>query len=69
MSEQNECKEEYLKAFDQLPTNKKIVFTHKDYGLKSQIIFKEFENNGWCSEPYDTLQTLYKPDSLAIAKR
>ncbi|MCA6056257.1 hypothetical protein KFX78_18935 [Bacteroides thetaiotaomicron] len=27
-----------------MPTNKKIVFTHKDYGLKSQIIFKEFEN-------------------------
>ncbi len=44
MSEQNGCSEAYLKIFDQLPTSKKIVFTHKDYGLKSQIVFREYNN-------------------------
>ena len=44
MSEQNECALQHLLAFDNLPTNKKFVFTHKDYKLRSQIIFREFEN-------------------------
>lgn len=43
MSEQNSCTIEHLQAFDQLPTTHKFVFTHKDYGLKSQIVFKDFE--------------------------
>ena len=47
MSEQNECTIEHLKAFDQLPTSNKFVFTHKDYGLVSQIVFKEFINDDY----------------------
>lgn len=47
MSEQNECTLEHLCAFDRLPTEKKFVFTHKDYGLESQIIFKDFENDNY----------------------
>ena len=45
MSEQNECSKDNLIAFDNLKTKKKIVFTHKDYGLASQIIFKEYLND------------------------
>ena len=39
MSEMNLCKPEYLQLFDKLPTNKKFVFTTRDYNLKSQVIF------------------------------
>ena len=46
MSEQNYCTEDYLRKFDELPTSKKIVFVSRDYGLKSQIIFREYLNNG-----------------------
>lgn len=42
MSEMNGCSLEYLRIFDALPYKKKIVFTTKDYGLKSQIIFKDY---------------------------
>ena len=42
MSEQNLCTPELLKEFDALPYKRKFVFVHKDYGLKSQIICKEF---------------------------
>lgn len=43
-SEQNLCSEDALQAFDKLPYKNKIVFTHKDYALQSQIIFEEFTN-------------------------
>lgn len=42
MSEQNLCKPEHLKAFDSLPVEKKFVFTTKDYGLDSQVIFGDY---------------------------
>lgn len=42
MSEQNLCKPEYLKEFDSLEVEKKFVFTTKDYGLESQVIFGDF---------------------------
>ena len=42
MSEQNGCTIEHLQAFDKLPATQKFVFTHKDYRLKSQIVFKDF---------------------------
>jgi len=42
MSEMNGCTLEHLKAFDRLPFDKKFVFTTKDYGLDTQIIFKEY---------------------------
>lgn len=42
MSEQNLCKEEYLRTFDSLPYRNKFVFVHKDYGLDSQILYREW---------------------------
>ena len=45
MSEQNLCNYEYLKEFDSLQYEGKLLFVHKDYGLKSQIIWKEFLND------------------------
>lgn len=50
MSEQNACTIEQLQAFDKLPTTQKIVFTHKDYGLKSQIVFKDFEKSDYVKD-------------------
>ena len=41
MSEMNQCSEKLLRAFDVLPYERKFVFTTKDYGLKSQVVFKE----------------------------
>lgn len=45
-SEQNICSLDNLKQFDDLPFKNKIVFTSKDYGLKSQILFKEYAGQG-----------------------
>lgn len=42
MSEQNICNLEHLKKFDSLQVEKKLVFTTKDYGLDSQVIFGDF---------------------------
>ena len=35
-----------LKTFDEFPFNHKIVFTSTDYGLKSQVVFKECQDKG-----------------------
>lgn len=43
-SEQNGCTMHHLLQFDNLPCNKKLVFVTRDYGLNSQVIFKEFSN-------------------------
>lgn len=43
MSEHNGCTIDHLKAFDALDYEKKFVFTTRDYGLKSQVIYKEYE--------------------------
>lgn len=43
MSEQNLCTHDHLKSFDLLPYETKFVFVHKDYGISSQIVCKEFE--------------------------
>lgn len=51
-SEMNGCTEDDLLAFDALPVEKKVVFTHKDYGLKSQVIYTEFKKTGYV--PNDT---------------
>lgn len=51
-SEMNLCSEDDLRAFDKLPVGKKVVFTHKDYGLKNQVIYKEFQHEGFI--PNDT---------------
>jgi len=42
-SEQNGATFEHLKAVDTLPYDKKLIFTAHDYGLKSQVLFKEYE--------------------------
>ena len=52
-SEQNGCTLEHLRQFDTLPFEKKLVFTHKDYGLKSQVIYREFKNQK--EVPNDTM--------------
>lgn len=41
MSEMNLCSYEYLAAFNNLPTSKKVVFTTRNYQLQSQVIFGE----------------------------
>lgn len=41
-TEMNGCTLEHMKQYDSLPFDTKIIFTTKDYGLKSQIVFKEF---------------------------
>ena len=46
MSEQNLCTEDDIREFDSLPYKNKIIFTHKDYQIPSQVIFKEFEASG-----------------------
>lgn len=46
MSEMNGCTKEHLLAFDALPYERKFIFTTKDYGLSSQVIFKE-----WMDKP------------------
>ena len=42
-SEQNYVTFEQLKTVDVLPFEKKVIFTSHDYGLKSQVIYKEWE--------------------------
>lgn len=44
MSEQNDCTREHLLEFDRLPAKNKVLFTSKDYGLKSQILYTEYLN-------------------------
>lgn len=51
-SEMNGCTEDDLRAFDALPVEKKVVFTHKDYGLKNQAVYTEFKKTGYI--PNDT---------------
>ena len=46
MSEQNLCTPDHLKEFDNLPYKRKFVLVHKDYGLDSQIVCKEFAKKG-----------------------
>ena len=41
MSEQNCCTKEHLEQFDSLDNPNKFVFVTKDYGLKTQVIFKD----------------------------
>lgn len=41
MSEQNCCTKEQLELFDSIKNPNKFAFVTKDYGLKSQIIFKD----------------------------
>lgn len=44
MTEQNGCTIEQIKQFDKLPYKDKFIFVHKDYGISSQVVFKDFED-------------------------
>ncbi|WP_287622101.1 DUF1919 domain-containing protein [Parabacteroides sp.] len=46
MSEQNLCTAELLRKFDALPARRKLVFIFADYGLESQVLFKEYLGKG-----------------------
>lgn len=46
-SEQNNATEEHLRIVDALPYKKKVIFTSHDYGLQSQVYFKEW---GGCDQ-------------------
>ena len=50
MSEMNLCTESIIKNFDKLKFEKKFIFTTKDYGISSQIIWK---SNEGCNEIKD----------------
>ena len=41
-AEMNGCTPEQIKTFDKLPYDRKFIFTTRDYGIESQIIFKEY---------------------------
>ena len=44
MSEMNLCSESLLREFDKLGYSKKVIFVTKDYGLASQILFRDYLN-------------------------
>lgn len=46
MTEQNLCQLDSLRQFNNLPFEKKIVFTSNDYGLKSQVVFGDYFGKG-----------------------
>ncbi len=46
MSEMNYCTEEHLRAFDDYPTERKVLLVSRDYGLKNQTICPEWESTG-----------------------
>ncbi len=43
-AEMNLCTREHILEFDRMPFNTKFIFTTKDYGIESQIIFGEYKN-------------------------
>lgn len=53
MSEMNLCTEAFLREFDSLPFKHKFVFVHKDYGLNTQILWREYANKGEVSNDTD----------------
>ena len=42
-SEMNGCTPEMIKEFDSLPFKTKFIFTTRDYGIDSQVVFKEYQ--------------------------
>lgn len=51
-SEQNQCTYKELEQFDMIDTKNKFVFVSKDYGLKSQVVFRDYLDLG--EVPNDT---------------
>lgn len=44
VTEQNGYIIEQIKQFDKLPYKDKFIFAHKDYGISSQVLFKDFKD-------------------------
>lgn len=63
-SEMNHCSEADLMAFDGLPVKNKVVFTHKDYHLFSQCIYKEFSKEYDIPNDTDSFNKYIKLDEL-----
>ena len=42
-AEMNGCTPEMIKEFDSLPFKTKFIFTTQDYGIDSQVVFKEYQ--------------------------
>lgn len=49
-AEMNECNSENIIEFDKLPFDNKFIFTAKDYGISSQVIFKEYVSDGYVKD-------------------
>lgn len=41
-TEMNGCTPEMIAEFDSLPFDRKFIFTTRDYGIESQVVFKEY---------------------------
>lgn len=41
-SEMNYCTHKNIKEFDELPFERKFIFTTRDYSIDSQVIYKEY---------------------------
>ena len=41
-AEMNGCTSDNIIEFDKLPFDKKFIFTTRDYGIKSQVLFKDY---------------------------
>ena len=67
-SEMNGCTEDDLKAFDSLPYQKKVVFVTRDYGLKSQVIFKQFMGKEKIDNDTDNFRKYINLYDLIIGK-
>lgn len=65
MSEMNDCTPEIIRQFDSLPYKHKIIFVTKDYGVKSQIINKDWsekseikDDTSWFNKYVDVIKFL-----------
>lgn len=58
--EQNGCLEEDVKAFDEIPFKRKLIFCSKPYPYKSVVYIKEFRKLGQVGDPYKKGHIFYK---------
>ena len=67
MSEMNLCSETLIRAFDRIPYNNKFIFTTKDYGIDSQIIWESEMGNSEIKD--DTTYFRKYIDPVALVNR
>ena len=58
--EQNGCTEDDIKAFDEIPYEKKLFFTSKKYPYLSTVFIPEFASLGHVGDPYKKSYIYYK---------